>query len=92
MTMPVSQTINASDFKARCLDILDRLSNRTLERVTITKRGRIVGILLPPEDEPEAVRHIHGFMRGSVTIPADADLTAPADRERWRAEDGVLHA
>jgi prevent-host-death family protein len=90
--MPAAQTINATDFKARCLDILDRLADRTLERVTITKRGRIVGVLLPPDDQPEAIRRLHGFMRGSVVVPEGTDLTAPIADERWNAEDGVLHA
>jgi len=90
--MPSTQTINASDFKARCLEILDRLADRTLERVTITKRGRVVGVLLPPEDTADAVRQLHGFMRGSVAIPPDIDLTEPAVEATFAAEDGILHA
>ena len=39
-------TINASDFKARCLAILDRVS-ATGERVVILKRGRPVAELWP---------------------------------------------
>ena len=38
------QTINASDFKARCLAILDRV-HETGERVVILKRGRPVAEL-----------------------------------------------
>jgi prevent-host-death family protein len=90
--MPDTQTINASDFKARCLEILDRLADRTLERVTITKRGRVVGVLLPPEDNADAVRQLHGFMRGSVAIPPDVDLTEPTTGETFVAGDGILHA
>ena len=90
--MPDTQTINASDFKARCLEILDRLADRTLERVTITRRGRVVGVLLPPVNDAEAVRQLHGFMRGSVTIPPGFDLTEPAAVETFAAEDGILHA
>jgi PIN domain nuclease of toxin-antitoxin system len=32
LTMPETQTISASEFKARCLEFLDRLADRTLER------------------------------------------------------------
>ena len=40
------ETINASDFKARCLAILDRVQ-ATGEPVVILKRGRPVAELLP---------------------------------------------
>ena len=43
--MGETQTIGASDFKARCLD---RIASRTLIGVTIAKRGRIVGVLSRP--------------------------------------------
>ncbi|MGD0429955.1 MAG: type II toxin-antitoxin system Phd/YefM family antitoxin [Acetobacteraceae bacterium] len=89
--MPDTQTISASEFKARCLEILDRLADRTLERVTITKRGRVVGVLLPPENQPDAVRHLHGFMRGSVAIPPDVDLTEPVAHEAFGADSGIVH-
>src|ERR1039458_6269158 len=72
-----TSTLNATEFKAKCLDILDRLSRRELTRVAITKRGRIVAVLSPPDDDAESVRDLHGCMRGSVLIPDDADLTAP---------------
>jgi antitoxin (DNA-binding transcriptional repressor) of toxin-antitoxin stability system len=89
--LPGQQTINASEFKARCLEILDRLTDRTLERVTITKRGRVVGVLLPPDDEADAVHKLHGFMRGSVVVPPEIDLSDPISNEAFAAEDGDLH-
>lgn len=89
--MAGTQTISASEFKAKCLDILDRLATRELERVTITKRGRIVAVLIPPADEAAAVHQLHGCMRGSVMIPAGFDLTAPVLDEPFTAEQGELH-
>jgi len=89
--MPGTQTISASEFKAKCLDILDRLADHTLERVVITKRGRVVATLIPPEDEAAAVRAVHGFLRGSVAIPPCFDLTAPVADEPFHAEHGELH-
>jgi prevent-host-death family protein len=90
--VPDTQIINATDFKAHCLEILDRLANRTLERVTITKRGRVVGVLLPPDNEADAVHQLHGFMRGTVVVPPGIDLTEPATDEIFTAEGGILHA
>lgn len=89
--MPSNQTINASDFKARCLDLLDRVANRTLERVTITKRGQVVGVLIPPDTEAESLKNLHGFMRGSVIAAPNIDLTAPILEDSFLAEDGVFH-
>ena len=74
--MSITQTISASEFKAKCLDILDRVADRTLERVVITKRGRVIATLIPPGNAAAAVRQVHGFMRGSVAIPPGFDLTA----------------
>jgi prevent-host-death family protein len=90
--MPATRTISASEFKAKCLDILARLADRTLERVIITKRGRVVATLIPPEDASAAVQRVHGFMRGSVVLPPGFDLTAPIADESFAAENGELHA
>jgi len=89
--MLTTQTINASEFKAKCLDILDRLAGHELERVVITKRGRVVAVLTPPPDDAASVRSLHGFMRGSVVIPSGVDLTAPVADEAFGAGAGDLH-
>lgn len=41
-----------SDFKARCLQIIDRV-RETSEPVVITKRGRVVARLVPAGDEDD---------------------------------------
>jgi antitoxin (DNA-binding transcriptional repressor) of toxin-antitoxin stability system len=87
----VTQTINASEFKAKCLNILDRLASHELDRVIITKRGQIVAVLTPPQAEPAAVADLYGCMRGSVVIPEGFDLTAPVLDEPLDAELGILH-
>jgi prevent-host-death family protein len=89
--VPGQQTLSASDFKARCLEVLDRLADHTLQRVTITKRGRVVGVLLPPDNDADAVRELHGFMRGSVVVPPGIDLSEPVSNETFAAEDGDLY-
>lgn len=42
-------TINASAFKARCLDLMDQIASHKLSRVTVTKRGKPVSVLYAPE-------------------------------------------
>ncbi len=86
------QSFTATEFKAKCLDILDRLAARKFTRVTITKRGKIVAVLTPPEDSETTVRRLHGLLRGSVMAPPDFDFTAPVLDEPLSAEDGELHA
>ena len=73
------ETINASDFRARCLAILDRV-HRTGERFVILKRGRPVAELSPAtrfgEEYPQSE------LRGTVTIVGD--VVAPAaPPEHW---------
>jgi antitoxin (DNA-binding transcriptional repressor) of toxin-antitoxin stability system len=86
--MAATETINASEFKAKCLAILDRIARHELECVIITKQGQTVAVLTPPEPQAGAVRDIHGFMRGSVTIADDVDLTAPVLDEPFTTETG----
>ncbi len=84
--------ITASEFKAKCLDIFDRLSTRRIDQVVVTKRGKPVAVLTPPPNGPaDHAGELFGFMKGTVTIPADIDLTAPTLDEPLLAEDGLLH-
>jgi antitoxin (DNA-binding transcriptional repressor) of toxin-antitoxin stability system len=83
--------MSATDFKATCLDVFDRLADHRLERVEVTKRGRVVAVLFPPTPDPAAAESVYGFMQGSVVIPAEIDLTAPVLDTPFEAELGVLH-
>jgi prevent-host-death family protein len=44
--------MNATEFKAKCLAVLDRVHARR-ESVTITKRGRVVAKLVPDDEKVE---------------------------------------
>lgn len=90
--MPDTPIVSASDFKTHCLDLLDRVADHRLERVTITKRGRVVGVLVPPDTDVASVQALHGFMCGSVIVPQDVDLTDPVLDEPFLAEDGLPHS
>ena len=61
-------TINASDFKARCLAILDRV-HETGERMVILKRGRPVAELSPVTGEGRV--YPQAELEGTVTIVGD---------------------
>jgi prevent-host-death family protein len=58
-----AQSFTATEFKAKCLEILDRLAARKLTRVTITKRGKVVAVLTPPETPEAAILGLHGLLR-----------------------------
>lgn len=62
------ETINATDFKARCLAILDRV-RETGERVVILKRGRPVAELGPPSHMDSEYPQFE--LRGTVTVVGD---------------------
>lgn len=67
----VMQTISASQFKAKCLAILDEVAEG--DEVVVTKRGKPVAKLVPvgePADD----------LRGSVTyLVTEEELMAPLD-------------
>jgi len=79
-------TISASEFKAKCLAILDEVA-ATGETVTILKRGKPVARLVPPaaagsrypQEELFGTVIIHGDIVGPVLPP-----------EAWDAVRGEL--
>jgi prevent-host-death family protein len=85
------ETIGAAEFKAKCLHILDRISRRELQQVVITKRGVAVAVVTAPAAAAAKVERLHGFLRGSVVIPTEIDLTVPVLEELFAAEQGEWH-
>lgn len=79
--MPAAErTMSATEFKAKCLDIMDQLAARKLDRVTVTKRGRPVAVMAPPPLEAASgERHpIFGWMKGYPSpVPLDHDWEKP---------------
>ncbi len=77
------QTMNASEFKAKCLAVLDRVK-ATGEGVLILKRGKPVARLVPPG--PELGRVPQEGLKGTVEILGD--VVAPAlPEDAWEALD-----
>ncbi len=85
------QSMTATEFKATCLDVLDRVNSGEIEELAITKRGTVVAVLHRPKVTLAEARALFGCMKGTLGIPDDLDLTAPVcDPEEWDAERGVL--
>lgn len=74
-------TIPAGEFKAKCLHLLDEVSQEHIPLI-ITKRGKPVAKLIPIEDEE--ARHIFGYLSGSAKIIGD--IVSPID-EKWEADE-----
>jgi prevent-host-death family protein len=75
---PPPGTVNATEFKARCLELMDRVA-ATGNPLVITKRGRPVARLVAVERRP---RSIVGALQGHVRITGD--IVSPVD-VRWEA-------
>ncbi len=75
------ETINASDFKTRCLALLDRIQ-KTGERIVILKRSRPVAEPSPPH--PPRAEYAQMELKGTVTVLGD--IVGPAaPKERWES-------
>ena len=75
------ETINASDFKARCLAILDRVK-ATGETVVILKRGRPVAELVPAS----RARAQYPQLELAGTVKTMGDVIGPAiPEEDWES-------
>jgi len=73
------KTVKASEFKAKCLKIMDEVA-ATGESVMITKNGVPITELVPAKRRP---RTLFGAMKGTVEIMGD--IVSPLDVE-WKAE------
>ncbi len=73
------RTIKASEFKAKCLQIMDEVAE-TGESVVITKHGVPIAEMVPVKRKPAT---LFGAMKGSVTFMGD--IISPIDVE-WEAQ------
>jgi len=73
------RTIKASEFKAKCLALMDDVAGAG-ESIIITKHGRPVCRLVPYRQKPATLFGLH---RDEIEILGD--IIAPAETE-WEAE------
>ena len=82
-----TRTMKASEFKAKCLQLMDEVADGGGE-VVITKNGKPVSRLMPYRERPKS---FFGADRGRMKIVGD--IISPIDVE-WEAEanpDRVLN-
>lgn len=81
MAAGTTKTIKASEFKAKCLQLMDEVA-ATGEEIVITKHGRPVSRLTPYREKPKS---LFGIDRDKIVILGD--IMEPIDVE-WEAESG----
>ncbi|MES2273635.1 MAG: type II toxin-antitoxin system Phd/YefM family antitoxin [Chlamydiota bacterium] len=74
----MSEYIQASKFKARCLKLMDKV-HRTKRKIIITKRNKPIAQLVPIEEDSGS---FFGRMKGTIQITGD--IISPID-EVWDA-------
>lgn len=80
------KTMNASDFKTKCLAIFDEIA-KTGEGVTILKHGKPVAQVLP------AVEREQGYPQDTLkgTVEIMDDIVSPVlEAKMWSAENGEM--
>jgi prevent-host-death family protein len=79
MTIVMSESIGAGEFKAKCLKLLDEVQ-RQRKQVVITKRGKPVAKLVPITERSSS---FIGSMKGTMEILGD--IVSPTD-VKWEAD------
>ena len=78
-----SMTVKASEFKAKCLKLMDELSENGGE-IVITKNGFPVSRLVPYREKPNS---LFGIDQGKIEILGD--IVEPVDTV-WEVESGKI--
>lgn len=82
--------IPAGEFKAKCLQLMDQVA-RSREPIVITKRGKPVAKLVPP-DKPEPRAPLFGYMAGTADIRGDIVKMPHAEWAALSGEEDYLYA
>jgi prevent-host-death family protein len=73
-------TIQASEFKAKCLALMDRVA-RTGETILVTKNGKPVAELRP--HRPPRAKSLIGLHKGQIDVRGD--IVSPVASRLWEA-------
>ena len=66
-------TIQASEFKAKCLDHLRQLETGKLRKVTVVRRGKPVAVVQSAEAARKPLKDSFGFMKDTLHLAPDYD-------------------
>jgi len=88
--MDTAMEIPAGEFKAKCLQLMDRVA-RSREPIVITKRGKPVAKLVPP-DEAEPRTPLFGYMAGTAEIRGDIVNVPHLEWSALTGEEDHLYA
>ena len=76
----MSQTVSISEFKAKCLALIDAV-RKTGQPLLITRRGEPIAQVVPPPVGEKPTSWL-GSMRGAGTIVGDV-ISPATDQEEW---------
>ena len=74
-----ASSVGATEFKARCLQLMEEVHDRRRNSLTVTKRGRPYVRVVPIPAGPHA---LYGCLEGLAEVKGD--LTQPVD-VKWDA-------
>ncbi len=78
-----NDSVGVTDFKTRCLALIDDVARGKRRRVLLMKHNRPVAAIVPVE-QPHA--DLWGALRGTVKVGPGVDLTRGTG-ETWKAQD-----
>lgn len=78
-------SIGVTEFKSRCLSLVEDVASGRRSRLVLTRRGKAVAMIVPAKPKKKSPFDPWGALKGTVTIPDGVDLTEPLD-EVWNAE------
>ena len=81
-TQSETRTVKASEFKAKCLRLMDEVANGGGE-IVITKKGKPVARLTPYQERPKS---LFGLDKGRMKITGD--IVSPMPAEWYEDPDG----
>ncbi len=76
----MTTTIGASEFRAKCLALLDEVA-RTGQTIVVTRNGRPVAELRP--HRPPRAKSLIGLHEGQISIAGD--IVSPLGSPKWEA-------
>ncbi len=71
--------VSATEFKAKCLELIQDVHDRKRKSVVITKHGKPFAKLVPIDERRASIL---GLMKGQIKVAPGVDLTQPM-RVRW---------